>query len=214
MSNNPYDTGNNPYGGGPSGSGGKPYGQQNSQQNHGGGFGRPAFVDPYQPNDNQPVYPPAVTRNELAYEDQQAKEQRRAAASISGGGSSTGRMPLHPGGSRVAATICLILAALMTLGHISVLALGVVAIFYGVAKTELVKKWSGNAFNFLLTYIVLAVIVFLALGFVDVLSGGSLHETVGKWIRYLFSILFFVGAVGAASNKYFRLPSFFRPLYS
>lgn len=202
MSNNPY------------GAGGNPYEQPNSQQSQSNGSGRPAFVDPYQPIDRQPAYPPAVTRNELKQEREDFKEQRRIATSATGGRAEIGSMPMHSGASRTAAAVCLVLAAVMTLGHISVLALGVVAIFYGVAKTALVKKWSGNAFNFLLTYLVVATAVFVVFWVVDAMSGETLHEEVGNWVRYAFATILGVGAVVAAMSKYFRLPSLFRPLSS
>ena len=125
-------------------------------------------------------------------------------------------MPMHPGGSRAAAMICLLLAGLMTLGHMALLALGVVAIFYGVSKTELVKKWSGNAFNLLLSYVLLSVAIYLVLGLVDLIFDNSLQGMVGDWARYIFSAVFGLGAVFAALNKYFGFPtpSWLSPMYS
>src|SRR5699024_9592308 len=59
----------NPYGGGPPSPDDRdPYGHGQGQPGPHTAPSRPAFVDPYQPTDRQPTYPPAVMLHELGQE--------------------------------------------------------------------------------------------------------------------------------------------------
>lgn len=185
MTNNPYDPNANAYGGGnPYGQNPNPGGPQSQQPTASTGV---PFVDPYQPRDRQPTYPPAVTRAELA---------------TSGVRSGSMAVPVPPGpvvnGGVKGAVICLVAVAVLTLGSGAFIALIVAGITYlAAAKNPFTKEWAANAFNLLLTYLILA-IVFAILG--------DYGATLGFWVKCLFALAFGAGAVLAGQGRFFRYP--------
>lgn len=190
MTNNPYDPNANAYGGG------SPYGQN---PNPGGGPqpqqptapSGPAFVDPYQPRDRQPTYPPAVRRAELV------AQGARSGSNILTPPAGLGQTAVSPTGGVKGAVVCLVTVALLTLGHAALLALLVAGLVYAASKDSFVKAWAANAFNLLLPYLILA-FVFSVLG--------DLGQTVGSWVRYLFAAAFGIGALLAGQGRFFRYP--------
>ncbi|RKQ36780.1 hypothetical protein [Kocuria tytonis] len=121
----------------------------------------------------------------------------------------------------MAAAALLGITALFVLGHSWVVALIMTGVIYRVAKTDLVKRWSGNAFNLLLVYLVISIASGLVFGAVDLaMSSGrysseaTLGEKVGDWIRYVTAIVFAVSAVAAYRHRYFRYPTLLHPLRS
>lgn len=202
---NPYtqQPHSNPYsGGGPAPAGDESYGDQQGQPSPQGGPTRPAFVDPYQPRERQPSYPPAITRQELA--------QSPTSSSPAQGSQGSRGVPHISGNSSLAAKIgavaCLALTLLLLASHAALLALGVTAIFFAVCTSALPKTWAANAFNVIVLYLIQVIVLGIVLGLIDIFTDGTLRTTVGMWIRLGFILIFLASAVAAGFGKYFRIP--------
>lgn len=202
---NPYSQSpnSNPYGGGPPSPDDRdPYGHGQGQPGPHTAPSRPAFVDPYQPSDRQPTYPPAVMLHELGQE---------STSSLSAASPQQARRPSPASGpsttaARVGAVACLGLTFLMLVSHVGLLALGVTAVFFAVCSSALPKLWAANAFNVMLVYIAQVIVLGIVLGIVDMVTHGTLRVDVGGWIRIGFAVFFLISAVAAGFGKYFRMP--------
>lgn len=196
MTSNPYErsgsAGSNPYGG-PNFHNGGPQGNAQSPTAQ-------RFIDPYQPEDHQPIYPPAVRRRDLARESH-ASSGRTSSTPLGA--------TVRTSSSRMAGllpAVCMFLAAALVLDHGALLALGLGAILYAMGRAPFTKGWAANCINLVVLYFVLVAANFIILGIADAAGASHLRHTVGDLLRYAFSLVLAAGAVLALLGRMVRMP--------